>query len=192
LPGSLTTWVSNGNVNVTVSPVNVINKIVIQSIAAVAVVTVVFVTLHWHTALSALCCVLRCHTLKPTDTLLHTYMRTHCCTTLLSTGPLLNKSIAKLGPQVPYYIAMYTKRSSSSSNSSSSELACRDKCGFETATTYISPQHGALDWLLVPSFLYSYAIEDPLVDSKFLNFQENDALLLLTTGYVLYFHYNTY
>eukprot|EP00953_Heterococcus_sp_UTEX-ZZ885_P041472 21155-Heterococcus_DN1.PRE.1 len=96
-------------------------------------------------------------------------------------GPLLNKSIAKLGPQVPYYIAMYTKRSNNSNSTSSSELACRDKCGFETATTYISPQHGALDWLLVPSFLYSYAIEDPLVDSKFLNFQENDALLLLTT-----------
>jgi hypothetical protein len=124
---------------------------------------------------------------------LHTtaYTYTHCYTTLLSTGPLLNKSIAKLGPQVPYYIAMYTKRISSS-NSSSSELSCRDKCGFETATTYISPQHGALDWLLVPSFLYSYAIEDPLVDSKFLNFQENDALLLLTTGYVLYDHYTAY
>jgi hypothetical protein len=117
------------------------------------------------------------------DTLLHTYT-----VTLLLTGPLLNKSIAKLGPQVPYYIALYTKRSSNSS-SDSSALACRDKCGFETATTYISPQHGALDWLLVPSFLYSYAIEDPLVDSKFLNFQENDALLLLTTGYVVCYHY---
>jgi hypothetical protein len=144
------------------------------------------------TALSALHRVVRCYAVTLTDTLLRTY--THALlhyTTLLSTGPLLNKSIAKLGPQVPYYIAMYTKRSSSNNNSSSSELACRDKCGFETATTYISPQHGALDWLLVPSFLYSYAIEDPLVDSKFLNFQENDALLLLTTGYVLHYHYTT-
>ncbi|KAG5186141.1 hypothetical protein JKP88DRAFT_244220 [Tribonema minus] len=98
-------------------------------------------------------------------------------------GPLLNKSIAKLGPHVPYYVAVYMLPAAEGEGGEREEGGdIAERCGLRGATRYVSPDHGRCDWVAVPNFLYSYAIEDPLVDGKHLNFQPDDSLLILTTG----------